>query len=292
LTDPSTPAGGLTARVAVNRIWMHLTGEGIVPTVDNFGRSGVPPSHPELLDWLATEFMQSGWHVKPLIRLVMMSSAYRQSSARPPLRNQIDSETIDPANRLLWHARLRRLDAEEIRDAVLSTSGKLDPSIGGPPVPLEYEADGMVKVAQKDLPSPASQWRRSLYLFTRRNYNLSLLTAFDEPVMNGNCPQRTASAVVLQSLAMLNDSFVIEQAGYIADRLDNVRDIAQKIDSVFELVLSRKASAKEMAWSRELVQRQTDAYLAAGTLREQAPRQGFTQLCRMLLNTNEFLYLQ
>ena len=150
----------------------------------------------------------------------------------------------------------------------------------------------MVKVAQKDLPSPASQWRRSLYLFTRRNYNLSLLTAFDQPVMNGNCPQRTVSSVVLQSLAMLNDSFILEQAGYIADRLDKARELPEKIDSVFQLVLSRKPSAKEAAWSKELVERQTAAYLAAGTLREEAPRQGLMELCRMLLNTNEFLYLE
>src|SRR5258708_16617869 len=102
--------------------------------------------------------------------------------------------------------------------------------MGGRAVPWEYEAYGMVKVAQKDLPSPASQWRRSLYLFTRRNYNLSLLTAFDQPVMNGNCPQRTVSSVVLQSLAMLNDSFMIEQAGYIAERLDKVRELPAKID--------------------------------------------------------------
>lgn len=206
----------------MNRLWQHLFGEGIVTTIDNFGRSGAAPSHPELLDWLATEFISSGWRIKPLIKLMMMSSAYRQASYRQashraPAKSSIDPETVDPGNRLLWHARLRRLESEVIRDTVLSVSGKIDLTMGGKPVPLDYRADGMVQVAQKDLPAPTSQFRRSLYMFTRRNYNLTLLAAFDQPVMNGNCPQRTSSSVVLQSLAMLNDSFILEQAEYFRE---------------------------------------------------------------------------
>jgi hypothetical protein len=292
LTDPDTPAGGLVARVFVNRVWMNLFGEGIVPTVDNFGRSGLPPVNPELLDWLATDFIHSGWRIKPLIRLMMMSSAYRQASWRSPKENSTAAESIDPGNRLLWHARLRRLESEEIRDAVLATSGKLDLTMGGKPVPLDYGADGMVQVAKKDLPTPTSQWRRSLYLFTRRNYNLSFLVAFDQPMMSGNCPRRTASSVVLQSLAMLNDSFLIEQAEYFAKRLDAGSDLNSKISQAYRFALARKPSPKELAWSADLVERQTENYSAAGSTREEADLQSVVQLCRMLLNSNEFLYLE
>jgi hypothetical protein len=291
LTNPETPAGGLVARVFVNRVWMHLFGEAIVPTVDNFGRSGLPPTNPELLDWLATEFMNSGWRIKPLIRRMMMSSAYRQASWRGPNETSA-AEAIDPANRLLWHARLRRLESEEIRDEVLAASGKLDLTMGGKPVSLDYGADGMVQVAKKDLPTPTSQWRRSLYLFTRRNYNLSLLVAFDQPMMNGNCTRRTASSVVLQSLAMLNDSFILEQAEYFAKRLDSAPDITGKITQAFRLALARRPTAKELAWSKDLVTHQRENYTVAGSTPEEAHSQGLVQLCRMLLNSNEFLYLE
>jgi hypothetical protein len=292
LTDPDTPAGGLAARVFVNRVWMHLFGEGIVPTVDNFGRSGMPPVNPELLDWLATDFMSSGWRIKPLIRLMMMSSAYQQASWGGPAIETATAESVDPGNRLLWHARLRRLESEDIRDAVLATSGKLDLTMGGKPVPLDYEADGMVQVAKKDLPTPTSQWRRSLYLFTRRNYNLSLLIAFDQPVMNGNCPRRTTSSVVLQSLAMLNDSFILEQAEYFANRLNEAHDLPAKIDQAFRIALARKPTPKELAWSADLIRRHSVTYAATGMVSEKADSQGLVQLCRMLLNTNEFLYLE
>ena len=297
LTDPDTPAGGLVARVFVNRLWQHLFGEGIVPTTDNFGRSGVAPSHPELLDWLATEFISSGWRIKPLIKLMMTSSAYRQASYRlaahhAPGKSSIDPETVDPGNRLLWHARLRRLESEVIRDAVLSVSGKIDLTMGGKPVPLDYRADGMVQVAQKDLPTPASQFRRSLYLFTRRNYNLTLLSAFDQPVMNGNCPQRTSSSVVLQSLAMLNDSFILEQAEYFASRVERASRLAEQVDRAFRIALARKPASKEIAWSTELIRNQAETYLATETSRDEANWKGLVHLCRMLLNTNEFLYLE
>jgi hypothetical protein len=292
LTDSDTPAGGLAARVFVNRVWMHLFGEGIVPTVDNFGRSGLPPTNPELLDWLATEFMHSGWRIKPLIRLMMMSSAYRQASHRSPASEGIDPQSVDPGNQLLWHARLRRLESEDVRDAVLAASGKLDLTMGGKPVALDYGADGMVQVAKKDLPTSTSQWRRSLYLFTRRNYNLSLLMAFDQPVMSGNCPRRMSSSVVLQSLAMLNDSFILEQAEYFANRLSSAGELPEKIDLAFRIALSRKPTNKELAWSEDLVKRQTKAFSSGKSLPEQANTQALVQLCRMLLNTNAFLYLE
>lgn len=294
LTDGDSRAGSLVARVFVNRVWQHLYGEGIVATADNFGRSGSAPTHPELLEWLAGGFIDSGWRIKPLIRLMMTASAYRQASApeRKKARGGPDPETIDPANALLWRARLRRLEAEVIRDAVLAVSGKLNREIGGEPVPLAYNPDGMVRV-KNSLSDQASQWRRSLYLFTRRNYNLSLLSAFDHPVMNGNCVERNHSAVVLQSLAMMNDKFVVEQAEHFGAR---IREAAQspegRIQHAFRAALGRWPDPDEVALSLALVARQRERYIDAKLTGEEAEQKAWTQLGRMMFNTNEFLYLE
>jgi mono/diheme cytochrome c family protein len=184
LTRPDHP---LTARVFANRVWQHHFGEGIVARPDNFGHSGPGPTHPELLDWLATEFVHGGWSIKALHRLIVTSTVYRQASvpgnAAP---GQPNPDVVDPGNQLLWRMRLRRLESEIVRDAVLAVSGQLDPTAGGPPVPLEARKDGLVVVAEKNLPAPAAKWRRSVYLLARRNYQLSLLSVFDQPVVATN----------------------------------------------------------------------------------------------------------
>ena len=158
LTDWETPAGGLVARVAVNRVWQHLFGKGIVETVDNFGVSGAPPTHPELLEWLASQYVRKDRRLKPLIKLLMTSSVYRQSSASrgkepapgggPLAGPATDPGAIDPGNRLLWHMRLRRLESELVRDSLLSAAGNLDRTLYGPPLPIENRADGMVVLAR------------------------------------------------------------------------------------------------------------------------------------------------
>src|SRR5262249_10239155 len=146
LTQPNSRASGLMARVTVNRLWQHLFGEGLVTTPENFGLSGTPPTHPELLEWLSSAFAEQGWRIKPMIRLMMTSTAYRQSS-RPAKSAQ--AEKIDPANELLWKMRLRRLEAEAIRDGVLSASGQLNTAMGGAPVPIKSQLDGMVAIDEK-----------------------------------------------------------------------------------------------------------------------------------------------
>ncbi len=216
LTETGTPAGSLVARVMVNRIWRHLFGEGIVDPPDNFGKMGGAPSHPELLEWLASEFVKEGWSVKKAIRGMVLSDVYRQASHRD---DAMEAEKLDPGNRLLWRASLRRLESEAVRDSVLSVSGSLDRMLEGPPVKMEYRPDGMVAISDKDLPSASSKWRRSLYMFSRRSYNMTLLSAFDQPVMDTNCIRRNTSAVVLQSLAMLNDAFILDQADRFAARV-------------------------------------------------------------------------
>jgi hypothetical protein len=286
LTRPDHP---LTARVFVNRVWQHHFGEGIVTTPDNFGKLGARPTHPELLDWLATEFVRGGWRVKPLHRLLVTSSVYRQASAAPP---DAGSDRADPGNRLLGRMRLRRLESEAVRDAVLAVCGKLDRTSGGPPVPIEPRVDGMVVVSSGGLPTPTAANRRSLYLFARRNYNLTLLSVFDQPVMATNCTRRTPSAVPIQSLTLLNDAFMLEQADAFAARVAAAAGAPEKrVEAAFRLALARTPSAEETAAGLALLAR-VRAHLAAEKVpRAEAERRALAELCHMLLCTNEFLYV-
>jgi hypothetical protein len=279
LTRPDHP---LTARVFVNRTWQRYFGEGIVRTTDNFGRLGAAPTHPELLDWLATELVRNGWSIKALHRLIVTSSVYRQSSAHRP-----GAGGVDPGNQLLSRARLRRLESEAIRDAVLAVSGRLETALGGPPVAIEPKADGMVRIA------PGAQGgRRSLYLFARRNYNLTLLSVFDQPVMANNCVRRTHSAVPLQSLTLLNDAFMLEQADHFAARVAKAATGPEKrIETAFRVALARPPTAKEVASSLAFLKRLQARYQEEKLPPAQAELQALARLCHMLMCTNEFLYV-
>jgi len=297
LTDPQSRASALLARVMVNRVWQHLYGRGIVATPDNFGQLGERPTHPELLEWLSSEFVRGGWSVKPLIRLMMTSTAYRQAARTGA--EDARFRTIDPDNQLLWHTRLRRLESEVVRDAILAVSGKLDCTMGGPPVPQEARPDGMVVVSEKGNPSPNAKFRRSVYLVTRRKYPLTLLRVFDQPTVATNCTRRDASAVPLQSLTMLNDPFVLEQVEHFANRLANLRveprgspTRDRQIDLVFRLALARRPSTTEVKWCAEHLDKQAAIYRAAKLSADQAERKALTSLCHTLLNTSEFLYAE
>ncbi|MBM4077012.1 MAG: DUF1553 domain-containing protein, partial [Planctomycetes bacterium] len=189
LTKPETPASALLARVMTNRIWQHLFGQGLVTTPENFGISGQKPSHPELLEWISSDFSQGNWEIKRLIRKIMSSAAYRQSSEFG--RSQLTtSEHPDPSNVLLWRIPLRQLDAEVIRDSVLVVSGELLDELGGPPIRLFSRPDGLVVIDEKHLKRTVDRNRRSIYLVFRRAYNLSLLTAFDQPQIATTCTLR------------------------------------------------------------------------------------------------------
>jgi hypothetical protein len=284
----------LTARVFVNRTWQHLFGRGIVRTPDNFGKLGARPTHPELLDWLATEFVRSGWSTKRLHRLIVTSGTYRQASAvGPPAPGRTDPEGADPDNDLLWRQRLGRVESEVVRDAILTASGCLDPTMGGPPVPIEPRKDGRVVVATRGLPSPTARWRRSLYLLCRRNYQPSVLSVFDQPVAATGCTRRTASAVPLQALTLLNDDFVIEQAGSFARRVMREADgPGPRVERAFRLALARGPSAEEARWAKGLLGRQRQRYLEAKLPPARAEEKALAQVCQMLLCTNEFLYVE
>ncbi len=196
----------LTARVIVNRVWQHHFGRGLVATPDDFGALGEKPSHPELLDWLADEFMASGWSMKSLHKLIMTSTIYRQSSHRDDARAK-----ADPANRLYWRKPIIRLEAEIMRDRILVASGALTATLYGPPVAVKADDAGQIVEA-------AEPTRRSVYVQTRRSQPLSLLTVFDAPVMEVNCALRPSSTVAPQSLMMMNSEFVLKQAEKMAAR--------------------------------------------------------------------------
>jgi hypothetical protein len=298
LTGTGSPASALLARVMVNRIWKHLHGQGIVPTPDNFGVQGQRPTHPELLEWLGAEFVANGWRVKPLVKLMMTSTAYWQASRRDSSGGPSGTlaEKIDPSNELLWRMRLRRLEAEAVRDAILAVSGDLDRALGGRPVMIHARPDGMVTVARDRLPNPASQFRRSVYLLTRRAYNLSLLTVFDQPSVATNCLNRGASALPLQSLFMLNDAFLAEQADHFAKRVERClgpsASLEERINRAFRMALARDPNASEVATCAGLLRRQTERGLSAGMPPGEAARQALVQLCLTLINTSEFLFAE
>jgi len=314
LTDPETPAGALVARVMVNRIWQHLFGTGLVPSPENFGNGGEPPTHPELLEWLSHRFVKGGWRIKPLVKLIMTSGVYQQTSqvriadvgvsignAATPATARFNPQSklgvarlTDPENKLLWRMRLRRLEAEVVRDSILATSGKLDTRAGGPPVLVTTRADGKVVIDESKLPTLTSKWRRSVYLLYRRAYNLSMLSVFDQPLISTSCAQRDTSAVPLQSLTMLNDEFVAEHAGYFARRVQKRTgdDTTGQITAAFRIALARTPDNDEVALCAAALARQAELYRASGVSNEKARHQALAELCHTLLNTSEFLYAE
>ena len=288
----------LTARVIVNRVWQHHFARGIVETPDNFGRQGKPPTHPALLDWLAVEFKRQGWSLKKLHRLIMTSTAYRQSSDWPA--GQSPGAKVDPENRLLWHMNLRRLEAEILRDAILAASGKLDRHMGGPPVEGPLLADGLKEFQnlfdEATQLSPAESigmWRRSVYVLARRYFPLAFLETFDAPILQTNCNRRVNSVSPLQSLTLMNDDFVVENARAFADRVSSLspgKPVQDTIATAYLLALSRRPSAAELQIARSHLDRQEELYLKANASDEQARRAALESFCHLLFLTNEFLY--
>jgi hypothetical protein len=288
-TSPENP---LFARVLVNRVWQHHFGTGIVATPDNLGQSGAKPTHPELLDYLASEFIRSGWSIKALHRLILNSAVYRQSSAR-----RDDAFRVDPDNRLLWRYPLRRLDAESLRDAMLAVSGELDDKTGGPFVPAVRKPDGRIVVEEK---TPGTR-RRSIYLQQRRSQVVTLLALFDAPSIAANCSARTTSTVPLQSLALLNDEFVQARAEGLAHRLEREAGAAEekRLDLAFQLVFGRPSTDDEQTAARRflegqrrlLAQEKRDRRSHAPRGNEEG-RRAWTDFCQMLLASNAFLYVE
>lgn len=271
------------ARVMVNRIWHHLFGRGLVATVDNFGVLGEPPTHPELVDYLATRFIEEKWSVKQLIREIMLSDAYQLASTGLPA-----SEIQDPQNRMLHRASIRRLEGEAIRDSLLAISGRLDRQQFGPPVPVHLTSfmDGRGKPAESGPLDGAG--RRSIYLEVRRNFLSPFLLAFDTPVPATCVGQRNTSNVPAQALSLLNDPFVLEQCELWAEHtLANHADGAQRIDWLYRTAFGRPPTAEELAAANEFIVQQSQSYGASAD-----DRQAWKDLCHVLVNLQEFIYLK
>ena len=270
----ASPQNPLTARVIVNRIWHHHFGRGIVATLDNFGKMGDRPTHPELLDWLAVEFVKQGWSIKKMHRLIMTSEAYRMASA---FEDAADREK-DPQNEFLWRFRAQRLDAEVVRDGILAVSGGINLAIGGPPVfpplpkELMTEANHGIWKTQEDGPDV---WRRSVYVYRKRGLAFPMFQVFDLPEQNVTAAARYVSTVPTQALTMLNDAFVLRHAQLFADRVkkEGGDDPAKQIDLAYRIALTRPPTQTELAIALDAVR--------SGSL---------VDFTHVLLNVNEFVY--
>ncbi len=232
----------LTARVMVNRIWHYLFRRGLVRTVDNFGKLGDPPTHPELLDWLARRFIDDGWSIKKMVRLLVTSEAYRMSG-----EEGLDAKQADPGNELVHHMPVRRLEAEEIRDSILAVSGELDPAMYGPSVPVYYAHEKGQTKGDRDKGPLDGNGRRSIYLEIRRNATNPFLEVFDVPKPSTTRGARDVTNVPAQSLALMNSPFVIDQAEKWARRVvgDGSASADERVMAMFERALGRKPSAAE-----------------------------------------------
>ena len=278
----------MTARVIVNRLWMHHFGRGIVATASDFGVRGESPSHPELLDWLASELIDGGWHMKPIHRLMVTSAAYRQSS-RPSDNPEAGKAAVDdPDNSFLWRMNRRRLDAEGVRDAMLAASGELNEKMGGPGVkpPIEQEVKDLIFTEAEvvDLwpltPDPHEHARRSLYLYRKRNVRYPLFDAFDAPDTQTACPQRGVSVHALQPLVTLNSQFALDRARALADRSksEGGGDVEGRINRLYRIVLGRSPSAEELRSAKAFLNQGDDAA-------------AWADLALAMLNRSEFLFL-
>jgi hypothetical protein len=271
-----SPENPLTARVIVNRVWHHHFGRGIVSTLDNFGKMGDAPTHPELLDWLAVEFLERGQSIKQLHRLIMTSEAYRMASQH----DDAAAAEKDPDSRYLWRYPIHRLEAEIVRDMIMSASGALDTKVGGPPVfphiPNEILASMAGGIWKREADGPSS-WRRSVYVYRKRGLVFPLFEVFDLPDQNVSCGRRNVSTVPTQALALMNNAFVLRQAKLFADRVKEAAgdDPARQVETAYRIALSRPPSAEEAA-------------LGAEFLRKRA----LADFTHVLLNLNEFLYIR
>ena len=274
----------LTSRVAVNRLWKHHFGSGIVKTLGNFGKAGTPPTHPELLDWLAQEFMRQGWSVKAMHRLMMTSATYRQSSAMTAERKQ-----LDPDNALLSRMPLVRLDAEALYDTLLLAAGRLDETRYGPGDPVQVRPDGLITPAET-----ARGWRRMIYVRQARKQIPTHLENFDFPQMNPNCIERRDSTVAPQALYLMNNGMIQRLAEQFAARVrrEAGAEPARQIERVYLIALSRPPSDAEQQLGQAALGKLADHWAAAGQPnRAAAEQKALASYCHAVVNSAGFLYV-
>lgn len=318
LTDSRHP---LVARVLVNRFWHHLFGAGIVRSMADFGALGDRPSHPELLDWLAGRLIDGGWRLKPFLRTLVTSRAYRQDTDNPAARE------ADPENRLLGRQNLRRLDAESLRDAMIVAAGRAEFGMFGKAVPIALSAQGQVVVGVQNrdgngdpttsASAGADEYRRSVYLTMKRSAPVGVLETFDAPLANPNCESRASSTVALQALLLMNDPFVLARAGELAERVRRYQphDFDEQVRLAWQHVYGVAPTEPERARSLDYMRHQIALLAARGRPAEAAAKPAATaaaaasantssatqrtaeelalaSLCQALFASNRFLYLE
>ena len=310
LTRPDNP---LTPRVIVNRLWQHHFGQGIVATPSDFGVHGEPPSHPELLDWLAAELIANGWSLKAMHRLMVTSAAYRQASSMLPETARAQMAD-DPNNTLVWKMSRRRMEAESLRDAMLEVSGELNPKAGGPGVhePMGKDVESLIFTTNENsdswhaTPDVAEHARRSVYLFRKRNVRYPMFDAFDAPDSQTACAQRVVSTHALQALMLLNGDFSSSRAKALAGRLYREAGVnsTARVRHAYRVALARDPSQAEIDQARGFLvsqarlirQRAAEGWpVAMPTFvpedTEVAEAAAMVDFARAMLNRNDFLYL-
>ncbi len=267
ITDVDQGAGRLLARVIVNRLWQHHMGHGIVRTPSDFGMRGEKPTHPELLDYLATELIKNGWHLKPIHKLIMTSAVYQESSQRDEAKVKADRD-----NSLFWRRPVHRLEAEAIRDSLLTVSGVLDPKMYGP---------GTLDEASK---------RRSVYFMVKRSKLIPMMVIFDAPDGTVGIGDRPSTTIAPQALYLMNNVNVRSWARSFAGRVapDDKTSFAEVVKAGYRSALSREATEDEVRDGVGFLTEQTDSYKG----KPDARRIAITDFCQTLLCLNEFVYVE
>ena len=289
----SDPANPLTYRVLANRIWQHHFGQGLVATPSDFGINGARPTHPELLDFLAARLIADGGRIKPLHKLIMLSATYQQSSRSHPRGLE-----VDPQNSLLWRMNPRRMEAEILRDSLLAVSGQLNLEMGGKGIKPRMRPELLPASQRNKWPTIVQEgpdhWRRSVYIYVKRQLLLPVLELFDSPTTTDTCAVRTASVLPTQALVLMNDEFVEDQAGYLASRAlrEAGNEAASAIGRLHALALSAPPSPQRLREALAFVNDREKAYLTEQSAAHPARQRALTDLAHVLMNSSEFLHIE
>jgi len=289
----AAPENPLTWRVLANRIWQHHFGRGLVATPSNFGFNGARPTHPELLDYLAARLASDGGRWKPLHKLLLMSATYRQASQPNEL-----GQRIDPENAFLWRASRQRLEAEALRDSILAVSGKLNPQLGGPGIKPRIRADLLTASQRNKWPVLTSegpaQWRRSVYIYAKRQLLMPIMELFDAPTTTDSCAERMQSVVPTQALVLMNDEFVEDHAGFLALRA--VAEAGEHLSHVIErmqsLALAKPAGPQRLKQAVAFVEAREAVYAKVPSPTNLPRQRALTDLAHVMFNSSEFIYIE
>jgi hypothetical protein len=276
----ASPDNPLTARVMVNRIWQHHFGEGIVRTPGDFGKNGERPTHPELLDWLATQFIEKKWSIKQMHKLMLTSNTYQQATAHPAWKEYTE---LDPENRMLWRMNWIRLESEVVRDAILSSSGRLRSEAGGPGMFFDVPPDVAegFEFFKWFASSEDQQLRRTIYAFQRRSVMMPMMEVFDGANMSESCSRRSVTTVAPQAFTLLNGQLTTTESAHFAARVVELAgpDRDRQIEKAFLLALARKPEVQEVEKARTLFSNATAT-------------EALSRLGAVLFNLNEFIYVE